>query len=242
MNTAIAIKFPMSNTIIFQGKKPISRKTRRQSLTAHHTAVDPIKSQEHITQIIQYFLTHKDNKNYTWLRNAMLFIVGCNFSFRVSDLCRLQAKHILNPDNTFKTHVTVKAQKTGKIHHIGINDSVKAVVTKYYNTLKTWPNQNDYLFTSAKGAHLTGDAVHEIIVLAGKELSLPYNLGSHSLRKTFGYWTIKNNQNNAHIINELQDMLGHNNQRDTLRYIGLDQETKDEIVLGLNIGLEAIME
>lgn len=239
MNTNLAKLIPFQQeSTIDQGSKT-KKQNNRLKPQANHTSVDPIKTTEHINQIIQYYLSHKDTKNHIWIRNAMLFIVGCNFSFRVSDLCRLQAKHILNPDNTFKSHVIIKAKKTGKTHKIAINQAVRNIVTKYYNTVGSWPQQTDYLFSSTRGNHITEDAVQKLMKSTERELHLPYNMGSHSMRKSFGYWVIQNNKTSPQVLIDLQDMYGHSNQRDTLRYIGLEQETKDEIVMNLDMGINS---
>lgn len=57
------------------------------------------------------------------------------------------------------------------------------------------------------------------------------NIGSHSMRKTFGYFLYKNKV----PIEIIQDLLNHSSQRDTLRYIGITQEDKDIAVMSLNL-------
>lgn len=56
------------------------------------------------------------------------------------------------------------------------------------------------------------------------------NIGSHSMRKTFGYFLYKNG---THEI--IQELLNHSSQRETLRYIGITQEDKDTAVMSLDL-------
>ena len=48
--------------------------------------------------------------------------------------------------------------------------------------------------------------------------------GTHSLRKTWGYFSYKASKHNIGLI---MAMFNHTSERETLRYIGIDQEEKD---------------
>ena len=52
------------------------------------------------------------------------------------------------------------------------------------------------------------------------------NFGTHSLRKSWGYWTYKASSYNIGLI---MDTFNHSNQTITLKYIGINQEQKDEL-------------
>ena len=53
---------------------------------------------------------------------------------------------------------------------------------------------------------------------------IPYNIGTHSLRKTYGYWFYKQTNN----IVALQNILNHSNPSITLIYIGMQQKEVEE--------------
>lgn len=50
--------------------------------------------------------------------------------------------------------------------------------------------------------------------------------GTHSMRKTWGYWTYKASKYNIGLI---MDVFNHSSQKMTLRYIGISQDQKDEL-------------
>ncbi|WP_419865699.1 tyrosine-type recombinase/integrase [Bacillus dakarensis] len=56
-------------------------------------------------------------------------------------------------------------------------------------------------------------------------------IGTHSLRKTFGYFAYQQGIDLAMI----QKLLNHSSQAETLRYIGITQEQMDEVVLRLDL-------
>lgn len=65
---------------------------------------------------------------------------------------------------------------------------------------------------------------------AAKELGLE-NIGTHSLRKTFGYHQIKRGTN----ITLLMKMFNHSSESVTLRYIGITQDDMDAAVQALDL-------
>ena len=55
---------------------------------------------------------------------------------------------------------------------------------------------------------------------AAKAVGVPYNVGTHSLRKTFGYRYYKTTGD----LDTLQRIFNHSSSLITMRYIGLDAE------------------
>jgi integrase len=58
------------------------------------------------------------------------------------------------------------------------------------------------------------------------------NIGTHSLRKTFGYQVYKKSGCDLGLV---QKLMNHSTSRVTLRYIGIDREAMDDAYLGLNL-------
>ncbi|MCU5397703.1 tyrosine-type recombinase/integrase [Bacillus toyonensis] len=52
------------------------------------------------------------------------------------------------------------------------------------------------------------------------------SLGTHTMRKTFGYWFYKQTKD----IAMLQEILNHSTPQITLRYIGINKEEKDNVL------------
>ena len=64
------------------------------------------------------------------------------------------------------------------------------------------------------------------ILRAGAEAVGIENFGTHSLRKTWGFWTYDKSKYNIALI---MSIFNHSSQNITLRYIGIDQKSQDEL-------------
>lgn len=64
---------------------------------------------------------------------------------------------------------------------------------------------------------------------------IDYPLGTHSLRKTYAYQLYIKNQDNPFVLTYIQKMLGHTNQSDTIRYLGMEREMEERMVMKLNL-------
>jgi len=51
------------------------------------------------------------------------------------------------------------------------------------------------------------------------------NFGTHTMRKTFGYFIYQQTKN----IGLLMDIFNHSSQKITLKYIGINQDQQDDI-------------
>ncbi len=83
---------------------------------------------------------------------------------------------------------------------------------------------------SASGSFQRGQAwaiLHRSAQLAGTTDPI----GTHTLRKTFGYWAFPSGVN----LSVIQDLLNHSSPGTTLAYIGIHREERDAVYLGLNL-------
>ena len=68
-----------------------------------------------------------------------------------------------------------------------------------------------------------------------QEVGITFNVGTHSLRKTFGYWQLKAHQDDAMFLCHLQEMFNHATPKVTLRYCGLEDENMEQYYNDVNI-------
>lgn len=198
---------------------------RRTTVGANGT-VDPIRKKEDILKIAQYFYDKHQ------LRNALMFLIGCSVGLRGVDLCKTKVGDI-----TADGRYHLKEQKTGKYRTVVLND---LAMKCYRELVASIPNHTEetQLFLSQKGENesISRHSFGRILRNAGKDLSLPYKLGTHSMRKTFGYHLFMDNQQSPEILAYLQAMFNHTNSGVTLRYIGLDEEKKNKLYENLDYG------
>lgn len=151
-------------------------------------------------------------------KNFLMFVIGINTGLRISDILVLKVSDIKD-----KTHLIVTEKKTKKTKRSFINPMLKVEIDKYI----TGMNDDEYLFQSRKGdnAPISRVQAYRILNNAASKCGVE-EIGTHTLRKTFGYWHYKQNKDVA----LLQDIFNHSAPSVTLRYIGINDDIKDKSV------------
>lgn len=152
-------------------------------------------------------------------RDLLLFIVGINSSLRISDIISLRVGDVSSE------YITLHERKTGKRKRIRINSAIQSAVNSLVPTDAT---PSDWLFPSRKGDKAIGRVqAWRILNAAADRAGLDIELGTHSLRKSFAYHAYKNGTD----ISLLMRVLNHGSQRETLKYIGIEQESIDDVYI-----------
>ena len=162
------------------------------------------------------------------LRDYLLFTLGINSGLRVSDLLKLEVADVLDEKGRVKDRITVREKKTGKTKTFPFSDTVIKAMKEYI--VETHPETA--LFPSRKGGGpITRQQAYRIINDAAKTVGIKDKIGTHTLRKTFGY--------HAYIagvdVTRIQSLLNHSSPKETLRYIGITQDELDDVYLNLNL-------
>lgn len=181
--------------------------------------VQPIRDPRKISAILRYLQLQSD-------RNFMLFFTGIHTGLRISDLLRLRVRDVKG-----RRHLDIKLKKTGKRVQILIHSDLHEKLREYTET----KDPRVFLFRSSRGGHepLSRSGAYKILNKAARAVGLR-SIGTHSLRKTFGYFYHKKHGQ----IGRLMIILGHKDQAHTLRYIGWDQDSQDRDIEGLDFGLD----
>lgn len=182
-----------------------------------------------LTSIQQYLFTSSSIRTHLCLRNWLFFTLGINLGLRVSDLCRLQWHHIFIPGtNSFNLTEwnEIIEEKTGKKRQVVLNSAAQKAISFYFSSLgKSIKeiNPDDYIFYSQKKTepHIQPHCIHHILKQAARSCNIAFNVGTHSMRKTFGYMLY---HSTGKDIDMVQRILNHSSQQMTLRYIGVDSE------------------
>ncbi len=154
-------------------------------------------------------------------RNRLMVEMGLRTGLRISDIIKLKVEDVYN-DQGVKDHIHVKEEKTDKTNTLIISDRLKPFIADHIkkNNLK----DKDYLFESRKGKkHITTTQAYRVIDKVVKDMKLD-NIGTHSLRKSFGYHHYQTHKDVA----LLQSILNHSSPEETLIYIGIHQDKKDK--------------
>lgn len=173
--------------------------------------VQPIRSLAKLEDMKWSLRRHCSERDY------ILFLIGINTGLRVSDLLALKVSDVKG-----KKKLTIREGKTKKkrvIHLHGIYEDVNA----YINGLEgaVW------LFPSRKGNNpISRIQAYRQLNKAAEMVDMPDGIGTHTMRKTFGYWYYKQQKD----IASLQMILNHARPSETLRYIGItDEQIEDSL-------------
>lgn len=122
----------------------------------------------------------------------------------------------------------LKEQKTGKQKQIKMTKTLKKEVREY---IKDMP-LHYYLFQSRIGKNKPLDrrTVDWILKTAAIECGIE-NIGTHSMRKTFGYHYYKKYKDVAMLM----DLFNHSSPAITLRYIGIRQDQRDKAMSNFDL-------
>ncbi|TCP55501.1 phage integrase family protein [Tumebacillus sp. BK434] len=148
------------------------------------------------------------------LRDWFLFVLGINTGLRVSDELTLKVKNVRN-----QTHITIKESKTDKDKRFRINGALRECIDEYVEGMV----DEAWLFPSRKGDKpISRVQAYRILNAAAEKVGVE-EIGTHTMRKTFGYHHYKQNKD----VVMLQKLFNHSAPSVTLRYIGIEQDEMD---------------
>ena len=199
--------------------------------------VQPIRSQGDRDAIDEYFM-HRN------MRDRVMFALGIYTGRRISDLVKLNVRDIAHIDRKGRLCVlerlVLQEQKTGKFADPLIHPKVRRILSKYLRQRRKHSESlgallNEPLLKSRKARRdgqfrITKRHALRILTNAAKNCGLTYKIGTHSLRKTFGYIQHQNGTS----IELIQRMLNHSSPEITLSYIGITRDDMDEAILSMD--------
>lgn len=173
--------------------------------------VQPIRDKKKIEEM-------KNTLLKSGYKNYLLFVVGINTGLRISDILNLKVYDVKN-----RSHIVINEKKTGKEKRFLINGQLRKDFEKYIMNMY----DDEYIFQSRKGKNrpISRVQAYRILNKAAEQVRIQ-EVGTHTLRKTFGYWHYQIYKDVA----ILQDIFNHSAPSITLRYIGINQDIKDKTI------------
>lgn len=176
------------------------------------SAVDPIRDVRKLESL-------KDELRAMNEKYYVMFMIGIYSGLRVSDILKLQVR-----DVKYRDEVSIQEKKTGKMRRFPINSALKKVLDEYCEGKKL----GEYLVPAKdkkpllKPASRTSAyyALHKAAETVGLE-----HIGTHTMRKTFGYWMYQQTDKNVAM---LMKIFNHSDPSITLVYIGVQKERIDD--------------
>jgi len=176
---------------------------------------------------VQPLRTLAEIENFKWAlqrfcgpRDHMVFLIGINTGLRIGDILNLTVKEIKG-----KKEISVKEGKTDKkriLYLINIYDEIQ----EYINGV-----HSEWLFPSRKGDKPISTIQAYRQFQKAANMIENESIGTHTMRKTFGYWYYKKTMN----IGQLQKIFNHYSPAITLRYIGITDEEIENSLLDFKL-------
>ena len=217
----------MYGFIIFVMLSNISkcRKSDRMTKNKHIENVQPLRKPEEIDRM--KFAIERGNKGTPKRlalarRDVLIFLIGINTGLRVNDIVRLKVGDVRGRDSFI-----IYEGKTEKKREVNIS-MIRQEIDQYTENM----NKDNYLFKSQKGdKHITTTQVYRILNDAADYLGIDY-VGTHTMRKTFGYHHYKQFKDVA----ILQEIFNHSAPSITKRYIGIRQDEINDTLNDFRLG------
>ncbi len=199
--------------------------------------VQPIRSQSDRDALDEYFM-HRNT------RDRAMFALGIYTGRRISDLVSLNVRDVAYIDQRgrlcINERLKIREKKTGKLADPLIHPKVRRILSKYLRQRRKKSESlgallNEPLLKSRKARYdgqrrVTRQHALRVLVQAARHCGLNYKIGTHSLRKTFGYIQHQNGTS----IELIQKILNHSSPEITLAYIGITRDDMDEAILSMD--------
>lgn len=172
------------------------------------TTVEPIRNIEHLKKLENYLAKRSP-------RDLLMFTIGTNCGLRISDIVALNVGDVRN-----KSHIQIVEKKTKKFKKFPINAKLKPMFEEFTKGKRS----DEALFKSRFNNRMDRYTAYRILRGACQAVRLQEKVGTHTMRKTFGYHHYKKYKDVA----MLQKIFNHSSPQITLKYIGIEQDQIDE--------------
>lgn len=228
------------------------KRTKCNKMAGKDSEVYAFRTKEEIAAMLNVFDKHiresvNDDQRKIACRNKLLFLIGINIGIRASDLRTLRYSFFLDRQNdgtlkfkNFYTLQPMKQRKQKKFVKLFFNRTVQAAINSYISEYP-FENLDDYLFPSRKGDEpIIVQSLWRIIKDAAVEAGIEQNIGSHSLRKTWGFWCWHEAPDKNKALVVLQKCFNHSDTTTTMKYIGLMDDEISDMYNSIELGLDLI--
>ncbi|WP_102026214.1 tyrosine-type recombinase/integrase [Salirhabdus sp. Marseille-P4669] len=182
--------------------------------------VSPLKSIKEI-HAIKHELKHSQ-------RDLLFFVLGINTGLRISDLLFLTVNDVCDSNEQIKEFIYITESNINKPFYL--NHNVRKELKKYLSMQNL--SSNDFLFKSKKkNQPISRQQAYRIINQAARNAGVTGKIGTHTLRKTFGYHAYRK----GIAISILMKIFNHHSTSETFSYIGIDKKEEQLIKVDVNL-------
>lgn len=225
---------------------------RKSTKKEGKTEVYPFWYMEDIKNMMDYF---KMKGMWHWY---LVFNFGLLLGRRVSDTLSFKWCDFFYENGRMKDETDIVEWKTDKVVRLYVCPACQEALRLYIDKTDIDPMENyrDFVYGTAKMSQLLEEkeeyskkeyeelmmkaiqshaaAFRKQFKIAADACGIQYAVSTHSLRKNFGYWSVKLHPYDITTVDKLQGIFSHSDRNTTLHYIGIARE--DEIKLYNDMG------
>lgn len=191
--------------------------------------VEPIRDRHQVDLVRDILRTLPNGKMY-----VTIYLIGINCGLRIGDILALRVGDVWDfQSKEPHEYYRLREQKTNKPKIFPWNRVARQAIKDWIRCLDN-PRPHDYLFPSRRkpGTHVSREQVWRVIKAAARKAGVREAIGTHTLRKTFGYHAWKNGTD----IRLLMDVYNHSRPTVTLRYICVSQDEQNDVYRNNTLG------
>lgn len=178
---------------------------------------------------IQMIQAMKEELRKHSVRDLMLFVLGINTGISLLHLLSLTVQDVWDGEKP-KPFLYLLDEKTGEQKAYYLNSKIAETLSEYLAKVDWKPE--DYLFKSQKdNLPISRQQAYRIINQSAREAGISEKIGTHTLRKTFGYHAYYRGV----AISILKSILHHHSTAETLKYLGIDRTEKRRVKVDVNL-------
>lgn len=163
------------------------------------------------------------------LRDVLLFVLGINTGIGLLDMLNLTIQDVWDGQQP-KQFLYLKDAHAGEEKAYYLNSKIQQILIEYLSK-EDW-SEDDYLFKSKKDRRpITRQQAYRIINHSAREVGITEKIGTHTLRKTFGYHAYQR----GIAISIIKSVLNHHSTSETLKYLGIDKNADLPIKVDVNL-------
>ena len=180
--------------------------------------VQPIRDKTQISRMVN--LAQRHDRQCGGVSWELLLSVGMNTGLRISDILELRVGDILSG-------AAIRPKKTRGRSSTRVFFQLDAATERRVRVLLSGRDPQEFAFTSRKKDRYSGEKkaitrqrAYQIVKQLATEAGVKGPIGTHTLRKTYGYWDYQTYRDPETLRQE----LGHDNITSTLHYIGVNED------------------
>ena len=186
------------------------------------TFTEPIRDKNLVRKLIDYY------KNLGQTRNFVLVVLCVYSALRISDILSILCDDIYDFEKgKVRKFITITEKKTKKSKTIALN---KHVIKALKLHMPQAEQGKPLIINRRTDKAISRIQAYRLIRVAAEALNFTQRVSCHSLRKTFGYHAWQAGISPAVIM----EIYNHSSLNTTRRYLGVSQDDKNAVYLGLN--------